>query len=121
MQGSEPPSSSTVGLISLAAIEATAEPPRSEPVNDTAWIRGSRIVCSTSAVSASRAWKMPGGAPTASKTPAIASAQPGTCGSCFMTQVLPAISAGAQNRNASQKGAFQGSTPSTGPRGRYWT
>src|SRR5690625_6445415 len=54
MEGSEPPSSSTAGLISLAAIEATREPARSEPVKDTAWIRGSRMTRSTSSVAACR-------------------------------------------------------------------
>src|SRR5699024_6074478 len=57
MEGSEPPSSSTAGLISLAAIEATREPARSEPVKDTAWIRGSRMTRSTSSVAACRVWK----------------------------------------------------------------
>ena len=119
--GSEPPSSSTAGLISLAAIEATTAPARSEPVKDTAWMRGSRITCSTSAVAAWSVWNTPSGAPTARNASSIAAAQPGTWGSCFITAVFPAMSAGAAKRKASQNGAFHGSTPSTVPSGRCWT
>ena len=75
----------------------------------------------TSGVATGRDANTPSGAPTARKAPAIAAAQPGTCGSCFITAVLPAMSAGAQNRNANQNGAFHGRTPSTGPSGRYCT
>jgi hypothetical protein len=120
--GSEPPSSSTAGLISAPATDATADPARSDPVSDTARTRGSRSSTSTSSWPAMTPCMTPSGAPTASsKSSAIACAQPGTCRSCFMMHVLPAISAGARNRNASQNGAFHGSTPSTGPSGRCCT
>ncbi|GAB6938899.1 hypothetical protein JCM11754A_24260 [Isoptericola variabilis] len=125
MLGSEPPSSSTAGLISAAATLATADPPRDDPVNDTAWTRRSRMTAATSSVASGRLRNAPGGAPVAdsarAKTSPIASAHPGTCGSCLSTPVLPAISAGAAKRRASQKGAFHGRTPSTVPSGRCCT
>src|SRR5699024_12746651 len=74
-----------------------------------------------SSVAACRVWKTPSGAPTARKASSIAAAQPGTWGSCFITAVLPAISAGEAKRKASQNGAFHGSTPSTVPSGRDGT
>ncbi len=46
MNGSEPPSSSTIFLRLRPAISATAEPARSEPVSDTARTRGSAMTSS---------------------------------------------------------------------------
>ena len=47
----------------------------------------------------------------------MASAHCGTFGACFSSTTLPAISAGAANRNTCQNGKFQGMTANTAPIG----
>jgi hypothetical protein len=47
MNGSEPPSSSTIFLRLRPAISATAAPARSEPVSETPRTRGSSITVAT--------------------------------------------------------------------------
>ncbi len=47
----------------------------------------------------------------------MANAQPGTFEACLSSPALPAISAGAANRNTCQKGKFHGITASTTPMG----
>ena len=47
MNGSEPPSSSTIFFRFCPAAAATAEPARSLPVTDTPAIRGSAIIVAT--------------------------------------------------------------------------
>ena len=65
----------------------------------------------------SKAWKAPTGNPASWKIVSIASEHCGTLEACFSKPTLPAIKAGAANRNTCQKGKFQGMTASTGPSG----
>lgn len=61
MNGSLPPSSSTVGLISSPAMAATDWPAGSLPVRVAAATRGSRRMRSTALDGTSRVWKQPSG------------------------------------------------------------
>ena len=58
-----------------------------------------------------------GGKPASLKIASIASAAPVTFDACLSRPALPAMSAGAANRNTCQSGKFHGITASTGPRG----
>ncbi len=51
----------------------------------------------------------------------MASAHCGTLDACLRTATLPAMSAGAANRNTCQNGKFHGITASTTPNGWYAT
>lgn len=63
MNGSLPPSSSTVGLISSPAMAATDWPAGSLPVRVAAATRGSRRMRLTAPEETSRVWKQPSGSP----------------------------------------------------------
>ena len=117
MNGSLPPSSSTVFLITLPAADATWLPAVLLPVRVTAATRGSSITERTCSVSIRSVWKTPSGNPARRKMSSIASAHWGTLDACFSSPTLPAISAGAAKRKTCQKGKFQGMIASTGPIG----
>ena len=59
----------------------------------------------------------PAGNPAADSASAMTSAQRGTLLACFNTATLPAMKAGARNRNTCQIGKFHGITASTQPIG----
>lgn len=115
MNGSEPPSSSTVGLISSPATAATARPAGSLPVRVAAATRGSRRIPSTAPAPISSVWKHPSGKPPREITSARYSAVCGTLEACLRMPTLPAINAGAANRTACHSGKFHGITASTTP------
>ena len=122
MNGSEPPSSSTLFFSARPAAAATAAPARSLPVRVTAAI--ARVVDEPRAdvrdlgvgdqQRAEHALGQPGLARRASS---IASAQPGTFEACLSSAALPAISAGAAKRKTCQNGKFHGMIASTTPSG----
>ena len=117
MKASLPPSSSTLFLISRAAALATAAPAFSLPVTVTALTRGSTISLSTCSGSIISVWKTPSSNPARQRIFSIASAHCGTFEACLSKPTLPAINAGAANRNTCQKGKFHGMIASTGPSG----
>ncbi len=117
MNGSLPPSSSTVFLSAFPARSATLLPASSLPVRVTATMRGSSIRPATADDSISAVEKSPRGNPASRNTSSIWSAQRGTFEACFRTPALPAMSAGAAKRNTCQNGKFQGMTASTTPSG----
>ena len=117
MNGSEPPSSSTVFLSWRPASPATSSPAASLPVRVTAATRGSAISRGTMRLGTSRVVNDPLGSPACRKTSSMASAQPGTFEACLSSPTLPAISAGAAKRNTCQNGKFHGITASTAPIG----
>ena len=117
MNGSLPPSSSTVFLSSRPARSATWLPARSLPVSVTARMRASAMSAGTAAGPTSTVPNRPSGRPAARKTRSISSAQRGTLEACFKIPALPAMSAGAAKRKTCQKGKFHGMTASTGPSG----
>ena len=115
--GSLPPSSSTVFFKHSAAVLATFLPAGSLPVRVTAFTKGWRINSSTSPDLMCRLVNSPFGKPLLSKISSMAAAQPGTFEACLSRPPLPAINAGAANRNTCQKGKFQGMTAKIIPRG----
>ena len=117
MNGSLPPSSSTVFFSSRPARSATWLPACSLPVSVTATMRGSAMSPPTAEEPISSVANSPGGKPASRKTSSICSAQRGTLEACLSTAALPAISAGAAKRNTCQKGKFHGITASTTPSG----
>jgi hypothetical protein len=117
MNASEPPSSSTVFLMCLPAIEATALPAPSLPVSVTAATRGSATIASMSLPATRSVSSTPAGAPHALKMRAISSAQPVTLAACLSSATLPAIKPGAAKRKTCQNGKFQGMIASTTPKG----
>ena len=117
MNGSLPPSSSTVFLRCLPAWAATCLPAGSLPVRVTALTRSSAITRATSSEPISSVWKAPSGNPASRKMSAMASAHCGTFEACLRSPVLPAISAGAAKRNTCQNGKFHGMTARIGPSG----
>ena len=68
MNGSLPPSSITVGLISSPQIAATDCPAGSLPVSVAALTRGSRRMASTALDDTSSVWKQPSGKPPRAMT-----------------------------------------------------
>ena len=108
INGSLPPSSSTLFFSSRPAALATALPARSLPVSVTAFTRGSRMTFSTASFSISKAWKTPSSNPASRKIFSIARAHCGTLDACLSRPTLPAIKAGAANRKTCQKGKFHG-------------
>ena len=117
MNGSLPPSSITVGLISSPQMAATDWPAGSLPVRVAASTRGSRRMRSTALDETSSVWKQPSGKPPRAMTSERYSADCGTLDACLSRPTLPAISAGAANRTACQSGKFHGITASTTPSG----
>ena len=115
--GSLPPSSSTLFLMTLPAALATWLPALVLPVSVTAATRGSSMTRFTWSVSISSVWKQPSGNPARRKMSSIASAHWGTLEACLSRPTLPAMSAGAAKRNTCQNGKFHGITASTGPIG----
>src|SRR6266436_479708 len=105
MKASLPPSSSTLFLISRAAVLATALPAFSLPVSVTAFTRGSTITFSTRSGSISSVWKTPSWNPAQQKISSMASAHCGTFDACLSSPTLPANSAGPANRNTCQNGS----------------
>ena len=107
--------------MAFPAATATPTPARSLPVTVTAPIRGSAmiraVVAGTSGSATSRAANSPSGAPASARMSATARAQPVVFGECLSSAPLPAISAGAANRNTCQSGKFHGMTASTRPTG----
>ena len=103
------------------AAEPTARPARSLPVMVTAPMRGSsisrRVTAGTSGSATTNAVNRPSGAPASVRTRCTASAQPVVLGECLSSAALPAISAGAVNRNTCHSGKFHGMTASTTPTG----
>ena len=118
MNGSLPPSSSTVFLITLpaalrdvaAGAVAAGERHRRDPriLDDAASPGRSRSAASGST---------PSGKPARRKISSIASAHCGTFDACLSRPTLPAMSAGAAKRKTCQNGKFHGITASTGPIG----
>ena len=98
MKGSEPPSSSTVFLISEPAVDATAEPAPSLPVRVAARTRLSLRIPSTLEEEIRRVWKTPCGASASRKMRSISSAHWLTLEACFRMPTLPAMIAGAAKR-----------------------
>src|SRR5439155_204102 len=88
MNGSLPPSSSTVFLSSRPARSATWLPARSLPVSVTARMRASAMSAGTAAGPTSTVPNRPSGRPAARKTPSISSAQCGTLEACFKIPAL---------------------------------
>ncbi|SGN98611.1 Uncharacterised protein [Mycobacterium tuberculosis] len=119
MNGSLPPSSSTVGLISLPAIAPTDWPAGSLPVSVAAATRGSRRMASTAPELTSNVWKQPSGKPPRAMTSARYSAHCGTFDACLSRPTFPAISTGAANRTACHRGKFHGITARITPSGWY--
>src|SRR6266498_5018684 len=83
----------------------------------TALTRGLAITFSTCSGSISSVWKTPSANPARQKISSMASAHCGTLDACFSSPTLPAMSAGAANRNTCQNGKFHGMMASTGPSG----
>lgn len=104
MKGSEPPSSSTTGLIARPAASPTATPAASEPVRVTAEIRRSPISSLALRPETTIVLKTPGAAPARSKAFSSSSAQPVTLEACLSTKVLPAETIGVAARIACQSG-----------------
>ena len=121
IKASLPPSSSTLFFICRAAVLATSIPAVSLPVSVTAFTRGSPITFSTCAGSIRSVWKTPSSNPARQSICSIASAHCGTFEACFSKPTLPAIKAGAANRNTCQNGKFHGMMARTGPSGSYLT
>jgi len=117
MNGSLPPSSITVGLISSPQMAATDWPAGSLPVSVAALTRGSRRMASTALDDTSSVWKQFSGKPPRAITSDRYSADCGTFEACLSRPTLPAISAGAANRTACHSGKFHGITASTTPSG----
>ncbi len=117
MNGSLPPSSSTVFLMCLPAVDATSRPAPSLPVRVTAATRSSAMIAATASDPTSSVWNTPTGAPARANRSASASAHCGTFDACLSRPTLPAASAGAANRITCQNGKFQGITASTAPIG----
>ena len=118
MNGSDPPSSSTIFLSCLPAVSATAEPAPSLPVSVAATTRWSSMMPFTASALTTRFWNNPSGAPASRITRSIISAQPIVTLACFRRPVLPAMIAGAMKRTACQSGKFHGMIASTGPIGK---
>ena len=116
--GSLPPSSSTVFLISPPAIAATDRPAASLPVSVAA--AHPRVAqdpldrVRADQQGLERALREAG---PAEQRPPGSSAVCGTFEACLSSPTLPAISAGAANRITCQSGKFHGITASTGPSG----
>ena len=121
MNGSLPPSSSTLFFISRPAVLATALPARSLPVSVTAFTLGSRIIFSTASFSINNDWNTPGSKPPSRKIFSMASAHCGTLEACLSTPTFPAIKAGAANRKTCQNGKFHGIIARTAPSGSWRT
>jgi hypothetical protein len=117
MNGSLPPSSSTVFLICLPAALATWLPAPVLPVRVAAVTRESSMTRRTRSVSISSVWKQPSGKPALRNMSWIASAHCGTFEACFSNPTLPAASAGAAKRNTCQNGKFHGMIARIGPIG----
>ena len=117
MKGSLPPSSSTVCLTSSPAIAATDRPAGSLPVKVAAATRGSRRIDSIIPEPIRSVWKQPSGKPARCRTSSRYRADCGTLEACLRMPTLPAISAGAANRTACQRGKFHGMIASTTPSG----
>jgi hypothetical protein len=117
MNGSLPPSSSTLFLIRFAAPEATLAPAGSLPVSVAALIRSSSSSSATRSAPISSVWSSPSVKPASRRMSSMASADCGTFEACLSSPTFPAISAGAANRNTCQKGKFHGITARIAPRG----
>ncbi len=102
MNASLPPSSSTLVLTVRPAVPPTCRPAASLPVIVTARTRSSSMIFSTAADPTSRVWNTPSGKPARRSTSSMASATCGTFDACLRSPTLPAISAGAANRNTCQ-------------------
>ncbi len=119
--GSLPPSSRTVFLMTRPAVDATAAPAASLPVSVAAATRSSSRMRATRDEPTRSVWNAPCGKPASRKTSSMASAHCGTFDACLSSPTFPAISAGAAKRNTCQNGKFQGMTARTGPIGRNRT
>ena len=124
MNGSEPPSSSTLFLSAVPAAAATAAPARSLPVSVTAATRGSSMIRGghvrpTLGVATSSAGEHArrAGPPSREHLPRSPARSRGTFGACLSSAALPAISAGAAKRKTCQNGKFHGMIASTTPSG----
>ena len=117
MNGSLPPSSSTVGLSASPAMAATDWPAGALPVSVAAATRSSRSTRSMVEDPISRVWKTWSGKPACTKSSSMYSAVWGTLLACLSSPTLPAMSAGAAKRIACQSGKFHGMTASTTPSG----
>ena len=117
MNGSEPPSSSTVFFSARPAASATSDPAFSEPVSVTPATRWSEMMRSTAAEPIISVWNTPSGTPASRKTSSIASADCGTFDECLSSITLPAVRAGKPARNACQNGKFHGMTARITPSG----
>ena len=120
MNGSLPPSSSTVCFSASPAIAATDWPAGALPVSVAAATRSSRSTRSMVAEPISRVWKTSSGKPALRNSSSMYSAVCGTLLACLSRPTLPAISAGAAKRIACQSGKFHGMTARTTPSG-WWT
>ncbi len=117
MNGSLPPSSSTVFFSASPAIAATDWPAALLPVSVAAATRSSRRTASMAPEPISRVWNTPSGNPARRKSSSRYSAVCGTLLACLSSPPLPAIRAGPANRMTCQSGKFQGITASTTPIG----
>jgi hypothetical protein len=117
MNGSLPPSSSTVFLSTSPAMEATDWPAGALPVSVAAATRSSRSTFSIVPDPISRVWKTSAGKPALPNSSSMYSAVCGTLLACLSRPTLPAISAGAAKRIACQSGKFHGMIASTTPSG----
>ena len=113
MNGSEPPSSSTLFFNACPAVAATDMPAFSLPVRVTAAIRGSSMIAAMSLLSTKRLVKAPSGSPARRKMSSRRSAVCGTLDACLSSPTLPTMSAGAAKRTTCHSGKFQGMMANT--------
>ena len=117
MNGSEPPSSSTLFFSAPPAAEPTEMPARSLPVRVTAAIRGSSISAATSLDSTNKLVNTPSGRPARRNRSSMARAVCGTLEACLRRPTLPTMRAGAAKRITCHIGKFHGMTARTAPIG----
>jgi hypothetical protein len=117
INGSLPPSSSTVFFMFSPASLATCRPAPSLPVSVAALTRGSSMTDCTWEEEIRSVWKAPSGNPARWMMSSIARALCGTLEACLSNPTLPAMRAGAAKRKTCQNGKFHGITASTGPKG----
>jgi len=108
-------------LSAAPASAATSIPAASLPVSDTARTAGWAISAATARAGTSNEVTTPSGSPPSRNTRSIASEAPGTDEACLSATTLPAIRAGAAQRNSCQNGKFHGMMASTTPSGSQRT
>ena len=117
MNGSEPPSSSTVFFTACPASSAIREPVAVLPVSVTARTRSSAMTGSTAAPGTRSTRRRSFGKPASRTASSIASAHWGTLEACLRRAAFPAMNAGARNRTTCQNGKFHGITARITPSG----